>query len=249
VQDSGPTCWGGTPSTNDEDNDGVVDECDNCPSIANANQADVGEVNNGGTADGVGDACDPRPNLGGDGLYLFDGLNFTSLPSTWSNVGVGTWTYSGSAVAPTSTTTGQELNRSFPSNLGNYLAETSFTLNELTSNGSASIPFRMDGSRNGWGCGFGTPDGILGQLLLIQVVAGTGTGTPVYQVTNIPGIGARYRLSAGGYGTNLYCFTNTGARVDATTTSSTTGDAGFRASGARATYEYLLVYRLGGTIP
>ena len=65
----------------DVDSDLFGDECDNCPSVANANQADVGETDNGGTADGVGDACDPRPELGGDSLYLFDGLNFTSLPA------------------------------------------------------------------------------------------------------------------------------------------------------------------------
>jgi hypothetical protein len=182
-------------------------------------------------------------------LYLFDGLNFTSLPSTWSNVGTGTWTYNNGTVGPTATTAGQELNRAFPTNLGNYLAETQFVLNELTSNGSASIPFRMDASRNGWGCGFGTPDGILGQLLVIQVTAGTGTGTPTSTYTTIPSVGGRYRLSAGAFGTNLYCFTSTGVRVNATATSSTTGDSGLRASGARATYEYLLIYRLGGTIP
>src|SRR5687767_10783077 len=64
VRDGGPTCWG-PPSTHDEDGDGVVDECDNCPSVSNASQADVGEVNAGGSADGVGDGCDPRPSAGG----------------------------------------------------------------------------------------------------------------------------------------------------------------------------------------
>ena len=247
VRDSGPTCWGGPPSTNDEDNDGIVDECDNCPSVANANQADTGEVNSGGTADGVGDACDPRPTLGGDSLYLFDGLNFTSLPATWSNVGGGTWTYSGSSVTP-NVNTGQELTRSFPSAIGNYLAETAFTMVELTTSGSASLPLRMDGSRNGLRCALGTPDGITGQLLIGDVTAGTTTGTPLTTPTSLPGVGNRYRLYAGAYGTDVFCYTSTGVRLDATKTS-TTGESGLRAIGARATFEYLMIYRLGGTVP
>lgn len=47
----------GCTGTHDEDGDGIVDACDNCPGIANADQADTTETR----ADGVGNACDPRP--------------------------------------------------------------------------------------------------------------------------------------------------------------------------------------------
>jgi hypothetical protein len=51
----------------DEDHDAVGDACDNCPTIANANQADTTEAAmNGQFPDGVGNACDLRPGLGGD---------------------------------------------------------------------------------------------------------------------------------------------------------------------------------------
>ncbi|HMI87805.1 MAG TPA: hypothetical protein VK550_27170 [Polyangiaceae bacterium] len=248
VRDSGPTCWG-TPSTHDEDNDGVVDECDNCPSVSNANQADVSEINSGGSADGVGDACDPRPNSGGDSIFFFDGMNFTALPATWTNVGVGGWTASGSALTPTGTATGQELQRSFPSALGNYLAETGLTFTALTINGSASIPFRTDASRNGWGCAVGINNSV-GQIVLTQVTAGTGEASPTTMNINAPQVGSRYRLLAGGYSTNVYCMLSSGERLPArTTSSSTSGESGIRASGASASFEYLLVYRLGGTVP
>jgi len=247
VRDSGPTCWGGTPSTHDEDNDGIVDECDNCPSIANANQADIREVNAGGAADGVGDACDPRPTQGGDSLYLFDGLNFTSFPAEWTNVGVGTWTASGTSVTPASTATGQELTRSFPTSLGNYLAETAFTFNDFETNGSSSLPFRVDGD-NSWRCVVGSPDRVVGQIFLSKVTGGVSETSPPYTIIDVPQVGDRYRMLAGAYSGNIYCMLGTGERHDRTDTS-TQGSAGFRSTGSNATFEYLLVYRLGGTIP
>jgi hypothetical protein len=247
VRDSGPTCWS-TPSTHDEDGDGVVDECDNCPSVANANQANVGEVNNGVTADGVGDACDPRSSAGGDSIFFFDGMNFTSIPAAWTNVGNGSWTASGTSLSPTATITGQELRRAFPSALGNYLSETAFTFTALSSNGSASIPFRTDGARNGWGCAVGI-NGATGQVILTQVTGGVGESMPTSIDIPAPDVGDRYRLLAGGYSTNLYCMLSTGARLNRTTSGSTSGESGIRASGVSASFEYLLVYRLGGTIP
>jgi hypothetical protein len=249
VRDGGPTCWG-TPTAHDEDGDGVVDECDNCPSVSNAGQADQGEVNSGASADGVGDACDPRPNAAGDSIFFFDGLNFTSAPSTWTNVGAGTWTASGTSLSPNGTLSGQELERAFPSALGNYLAETTFTFTALENLGSASVPFRTSTARDGWGCGLGI-NGSTGQLFLTQVTGGVGEAMPTTASVGAPQVGGRFRLLAGAYSTNLYCILagGGGGRVNRSTSGSTSGECGFRASLADATFEYLLVYRLGGTVP
>ena len=60
--------------TNDHDGDGIGDGCDNCPHIANANQAHVMD------ADAVGDACDPD-NARMDTQVLFEG--FYATPTSW----------------------------------------------------------------------------------------------------------------------------------------------------------------------
>lgn len=54
----------------DEDADGWSDGCDNCVTEPNPDQVDIGEVNAGEQADGVGDACDPRPAQPGDYIAL-----------------------------------------------------------------------------------------------------------------------------------------------------------------------------------
>ena len=53
----------GDPGFHDEDGDGVIDQCDNCPTTANP---PVNGAQPDGDGDGVGDACDPHPQLRGD---------------------------------------------------------------------------------------------------------------------------------------------------------------------------------------
>jgi hypothetical protein len=71
----------------DEDGDGIYDACDNCPAIANADQADTTEQKMHSFADGVGDACDPRPGLGGEQLDGFYSFASESQATDWAGAG------------------------------------------------------------------------------------------------------------------------------------------------------------------
>jgi hypothetical protein len=90
----------GPDATEDREHDGVLDDVDNCPDVANPKQTDedndlVGDAcdpcpplqdNEDNDGDGVGDACDPNPGAAGDKLVAFVGFT-DPLPQGWSSSG------------------------------------------------------------------------------------------------------------------------------------------------------------------
>jgi hypothetical protein len=231
----------------DEDGDGVVDSCDNCPSVANANQADTGEQNAGGVADGVGDACDPRPAAGGDSILLFDPFTSGQIGSDWQ-VNGGTWQAGTDTIAETATGNAQELDRVSFANISDYLVETQVTLDALpTSDSRATLVSRMTtSSHNGWGCA------VMQDVLIFSQIANgeAGESSPPSVSIPAPTVGSRYRIQTGGYGTNLYCrLPDSGHEVPRTSSTYPSGVPGLRSYAAATTFEYLLVYRLGGALP
>lgn len=101
----------------DQDTDGVTDDRDNCPALANPDQHDEdgdtrgdvcdpcpqlgGAADTDGDGDGVGDGCDPNPTVGGDRLVYFEPFaTGTGLPAGWSvHSGVaGRWAVRGDAL-------------------------------------------------------------------------------------------------------------------------------------------------------
>lgn len=100
------------PGVPDADHDGVEDSADNCPSVANADQANedgdvLGDVcdncphlvngsQENADGDGVGDDCDPHKETPGDSIVLFDGFNGSARNAAWAvSSGADTWTVSG----------------------------------------------------------------------------------------------------------------------------------------------------------
>ncbi|MGE5184848.1 MAG: thrombospondin type 3 repeat-containing protein [Acidobacteriota bacterium] len=81
--DRAVTGSGDSQAAHDEDGDGVADAIDNCPHVANVDQAD-------GDGDGVGDVCDPNPGVARDHIAFFD--PFTGPRPEW--------TVAGNAAAP-----------------------------------------------------------------------------------------------------------------------------------------------------
>lgn len=106
------------PST-DRDGDGVPNASDNCPDVANPDQADedadmLGDAcdpcppssdNTDDDGDGVANDCDPRPTMAGDRIAFFDGFNSTQPGWLFT----GTWTISNGSVV-VSASDGQYLN-------------------------------------------------------------------------------------------------------------------------------------------
>jgi hypothetical protein len=244
-QDSG--CIGTMPS-HDEDGDGVLDGCDNCPSVPNADQTDQREIAAGFAADGVGDACDPRPSLAGDAIVLFDSFVSVQIGTDWS-VYAGTWQSRTDTLVETATSDSQQIDRiTFPSAI-DYLVETRFTLDALpTIDSRATLAFRMDTLlHNGWGCAVSNRS-----LLAVSTIVNGDQGemNPPQTAIPPPQVGDRFRIQAGAHGMNVFCLLpDTGQRVDRTSLRNPNGVAGLRTHQAAATFEYLLVYRLGGPLP
>jgi hypothetical protein len=231
----------------DEDGDGIADSCDNCPTVANADQADVGEVNVGGSADGVGDACDPRPAGGGDSILLFDPFTSGQIGPDWQTYG-GTWQAGPDSIAQTATGNVQELDRVGFASMSDYLVETLVTLDALpTSESRATLVFRMNPSNhNGWGCA------VMKNVLVLSAITNgeAGESNPPSVSIPAPQVGSRYRIQAGGYGNNLYCrLPSSGHAVPRMHSSYPSGVPGLRSYAAASTFAYLLVYKLGGPIP
>jgi hypothetical protein len=154
-----PACGGGSDAppvdstfictgVHDEDVDGIVDPCDNCPTVANPTQADTTEVAVHAFEDGVGDACDYRPGLSGDVLARL--YTWSSIEQASNFTGTG-WTID--ATADTLTTTGAARWQATRSASGDGLIVVArVTALDLTSTGGLQLSIDGNGISAGDTC-------------------------------------------------------------------------------------------------
>jgi hypothetical protein len=246
-----------TPDTpGDQDGDGILDQDDNCPTVANADQRDFDQDGRGdvcdlcphiandsgkdGDGDGIGDECDPQPTVGTDRRVWFEAFYDASSITSWTPGAPGTWTWDSRHVEQNSALPGDRMLVA-PGTFQRISVATQFEVGALSS--SAAIGF-CTGVASGqqYCCDLQTGP----QLVVLSLSAGKGAepttgwagtfmaGSKIQLVQN-PAADDRCDASQGGA---------THATINAFI-GPTAGQLELFTSGAAAAYDYVFVVELG----
>lgn len=228
--------------TDDEDGDGIPDGCDNCPTVANPSQADTTELAAGLPADGVGDACDPRP-AAEDRIALFDG--FDAMPVGWT-ISANTIASGGKlqVVGPAGQTIGGVAYAPRVSSAG--IAETRFTIDALYDQPNyRSVELAaLVGSSGVQGYRCGTFETLSSPMYETDIEHFTAP------YVDASGVSIGGHLAAGdqgalrfAFGASLEC-SDTKPNEDVTyaTPEPRSGETGFHVLAMTASFDYLIVY-------
>jgi hypothetical protein len=151
----------------DTDGDGVDDDGDNCPAVANPEQYDedtdlVGDACDGcphrfdpeqpdGDGDHVNDLCDPAPAVGGDAILFFDGFHGSARAAAWTvGAGADTWTVADDQLRQLATT--REVKILYLSGLApsEVVVETALTFDEIPESSGIDDSARSAGLVTGY---------------------------------------------------------------------------------------------------
>lgn len=114
-------------TSHDEDHDGVVDGCDNCPGTENPSQAD-------GDQDGVGDACDPDARSA-QHITWFESFAEADASSHWTPRN-GTWAFPSDAAVYNTLTAGYSYIVAMQRPQPPYTVEVGVTIDNIDAQGS-----------------------------------------------------------------------------------------------------------------
>jgi Thrombospondin type 3 repeat len=147
-----PDGGGGGPN-DDDDGDGVANAIDNCPKVANPDQANddgdafgdacdpcppfADDVIDDPDGDGVSGACDPFPQTPGDHIALFESFRGPGVPLGWT--AIGTWSFAaGNAVVTSSDGELNYLTIPHP-HLAKTTVMTKLTVDEVIGSGARAL--------------------------------------------------------------------------------------------------------------
>jgi hypothetical protein len=247
--------FGAADAAGDSDGDGVPTSVDNCPNVANADQADEDGDGYGDVCDpcpidpetnpiddidgdGVSGSCDPNPSTPGDRIAVFAG--FTGQPVGASLV--GTWTFTNGAAHVTSSPN-EESSLTFPV-AGNH--ETVHTVAHLDALfGSAvarpiGIAHEVDSStRDAVVCVFGLDPGDA----QIYAIAENRTTAALATLPTPVAVGTTHTLTSLRISTTYQCASEAiGSALTASSpTVSSPNRVGLFARSASASFDWLLI--------
>ena len=244
-----------TSSPDDVDGDGVLNATDNCPMVANANQANEDNDATGDACDncppfpgpgtdsdndGVGDVCDPHLLIPGDSIALFEGFAGAALPPGW--VANGAWSVALGNLL--STANGNDVNTLvIPYTSTPHQTISAFaTITALESQlgGSVGVVDRFDGTQ-GLHCGGGRAAG--DQFGLINAANGVFVNSKPHPFD----IGTLYRITFERTDKDYACSTiqTSGSTVQtqADFDNTTATQIGFRNRTASASIPWIMVVK------